>query len=72
MHGTNQRHRAKGRHRVTASKGKTPADDREPEQPDPDQSPAYVAGWHDGWAVGYQAGRERRENSFDTPDKTAA
>jgi hypothetical protein len=45
---------------------------REPEQPDPDQSPAYVEGWHDGWAVGYQAGRDRRENSFDETDKTAA
>jgi len=31
-----------------------------------------VAGWHDGWAAGYQAGRERRENGFDEPSETAA
>jgi hypothetical protein len=57
---------------VTASKGKTPTDDREHEQPGPDKPAAYVAGWHDGWAVGYQAGRQRREHSYDEPDKTAA
>lgn len=62
----------KAGHHVAVSKDIKRPGKREPEQPDPDQSPAYVEGWHDGWAVGYQAGRDRRENSFDETDKTAA
>lgn len=57
---------------VAVSEGTKQPGKREPEQPSPDQSPAYVAGWHDGWAAGYQAGRERRENGFDEPSETAA
>ena len=57
---------------MAISEGTTQPQDREPEQPGPDKPQAYVAGWHDGWAAGYQAGRERRENSFDATDETAA
>jgi hypothetical protein len=57
---------------VAVSKGTKKPEHREPEQPSPEQPETYVAGWHDGWAVGYQAGRERRENSFSEPDETAA
>jgi hypothetical protein len=33
--------------------------------PDPDQPPTFLAGWHDGWAAGYEAGRRRREATTD-------
>lgn len=57
---------------MAISEGTTQPQDREPEQPGADKPQAYVAGWHDGWAAGYQAGRERRENSFDAANETAA
>jgi hypothetical protein len=56
---------------VTVAKGTRQPENREPEQPGADQPEAYIAGWHDGWATGYQAGRDRRENSYE-PDETAA
>ena len=57
---------------MAISEGTTQPQGREPEQPGADKPQAYVAGWHDGWAVGYQAGIERRENSFSEPSETAA
>ena len=57
---------------MAVSEGTSQPQDREPEHPGEGKPVAYVAGWHDGWAEGYQAGCERHENSFTEPSETAA